>query len=197
MYVLLVLINPYLFGGSSLASETTSQTLVMIFMYTFVIPLISVLIMLALNMISSVMMEDRMERIGPLLLVMVLYFWVCYNLMSRNMVPSIFAAFMIGVAVALALTFAVNVVDKISLHAVGMGGLVGMILVCLAVFGSRGMQVGGVTLSLGLVLIGTIVLAGLVGTARLALKAHDKQQVYMGYMVGFIPQILAYIFYFR
>ena len=59
------------------------------------------------------------------------------------------------------------------------------------------MHLGGTTFSLGVVLIGTVLLAGLVGSARLALAAHDKQQVYMGYMVGFIPQILAYIFYFR
>ena len=196
MFVLLALINPFLFGSRSLFSAAAAVVLIQIFLYTFVIPLVAVLIMLALNMINSVMIEDRMQRVGPLLLVMVLYFWVCYNLMSQGQVPNIFSTFMIGVAVALALAFAVNVVDKISLHAVGMGGLVGMVLVCLGVFGSRGMEIGGWTVSLGLVLIGAILLAGLVGSARLALGAHDKSQVYMGYMVGFIPQVLAYIFYF-
>lgn len=197
MYVLLVLINPYLFGSSSFFSQATSLVLIKIFLYTFVIPMVSVLIMIALDMISNVMIEDRMQRVGPLLLVMVLYFWVTYNLIKSNDVPQIFSAFMLGVAGALALAFVINVVDKISLHATGMGGMVGMILICLAVFGGRGMQLGGITLSLGVVLIGIILLAGLVGSARLALAAHDKQQVYMGYMVGFIPQILAYIFYFR
>lgn len=196
MYVLLLTINPFLFGASGLVTQEAILTLIMMFLYTFVIPLVSVLIMVALNMVGSVMIEDRSQRIGPLLLVMVLYFWVCYNLTQSNDVPNIFAAFMIGVAASLAIAFVINVADKISLHTVGMGGLVGMILISLALFGGQGLTLGGVTLSLGLVLILVVLLAGLVGVARLALDAHNKMQVYMGYMVGFIPQILAYLFYF-
>ena len=196
MYVLLLAINPFLFGSSGVATPTALLTLIQIFLYTFVIPLVSVLIMLALEMISSVMIEDRTQRIGPLLLVMVLYFWVTYDLTQSNDIPNIFTAYMIGVVAALSLAFVINVADKISLHAVGMGGLVGMLLISLALFGGQGLSLGGVTISLGLVLIVGILLAGLVGSARLVLKAHNGLQVYMGYMVGFIPQILAYLFYF-
>lgn len=197
MYVLLLLINPYLFGSSGTVSKTAMTTLVMLFLYTFVIPLISVVIMWALDMINSVMIEDRMQRIGPLLLVMVLYFWVTYNLTQSGRIPNIFSTFMIGVAAALSLAFVINVADKISLHTVGMGGLIGMAFLSLALFGGQGLALGSMTVSLGIVLIGTILLGGLVGTARLALNAHNKMQVYMGYMVGFLTQILAYLFYFQ
>jgi hypothetical protein len=37
-----------------------------------------------------------------------------------------------------------------------------------------------------------LVIAGLIGTARLHLKAHDLREVVMGYAVGFIAQFLAF-----
>ncbi|MEM6771699.1 MAG: hypothetical protein AAF597_14035, partial [Bacteroidota bacterium] len=129
MYVLLLLINPFLFGSNGFVSHSAMLTLLMMVLYTFVIPLVSVLIMWALNMVSSVMMEERMERIGPMLLVMILYFWVCYNLVNNGDTPIIFSAFLTGVANALSIAFVINVADKISLHTLGMGGLVGMVMI--------------------------------------------------------------------
>ncbi len=196
MYILLLLINPYLFGSNGFVSPTAMLTLLMMVLYTFVIPLISVLIMWALNMIGSVMMEERMERIGPMLLVMILYFWVCYNLVSNGDTPMIFSAFLTGVAIALSVAFVINVADKISLHTLGMGGLVGMVMISFAIFGGSGITLAGYTLSLGLLLILTVLLAGLVGSARLALGAHTRLQIYSGYVVGFLAQFLAYFFYF-
>jgi hypothetical protein len=168
----------------------------MMVLYTAVIPMISVLLMVALNMVSSIMMEEKSERIGPLLLVMVLYFWVYYNLSNSNDVPTIFSTFLLGVVIALALAFVINVLDKISLHTVGMGGLVGMLMITMGLFGANGIVVGGYTVGLGVLLIIGVVIAGLVGTARLALGAHDKVQIYAGYLVGFLSQLVALKFYF-
>jgi len=168
----------------------------MMVLYTAVIPMISVLLMVALNMVSSIMMEEKSERIGPLLLVMVLYFWVYYNLSNSNDVPTIFSTFLLGVVIALALAFVINVLDKISLHMVGMGGLVGMLMITMGLFGANGIVVGGYTVGLGVLLIIGVVIAGLVGTARLALGAHDKVQIYAGYLVGFLSQLVALKFYF-
>lgn len=196
MYVLLMLINPFLFGSNSFGEERALLTLLMMVLYTAVIPMISVLLMVALNMVSSIMMADKMERIGPLLLVMVLYFWVYYNLSQNNDVPTIFSTFLLGVVIALAVSFVINVLDKISLHAVGMGGLVAMLMITMGLFGANGLVVGGLTVSLGLLLIVGVIIAGLVGSARLALGAHDSVQIYAGYVVGFAAQLMALKFYF-
>ncbi|MEO0733499.1 MAG: hypothetical protein AAFZ52_11730, partial [Bacteroidota bacterium] len=153
MYVLLVVINPFLFGSNGFGDRRIMLTLIMMVLYTCVIPLISVVLMRLLNMVSSVHMEDRMERIGPLLLVMVLYFWVYYNLSQNDDIPTIFSSFLLGVVIALAVSFAVNVIEKISLHAVGMGGLTGMVMISLALFGAQGISWGDWTISLGLLLV--------------------------------------------
>lgn len=196
MYLLLLVANPFLFGANALSDQRAMLTLVMMVLYTAVIPLISILLMVALNMVSSVTMPERTERIGPLLMVMVLYFWVYYNLSQNNDIPTIFSAFLLGVVLALAVAFVINVADKISLHAVGMGGLVGMVMVTMALFGANGIAVGEYTLGMGLLLLAVVILAGLVGSARLALGAHDKVQVYTGYIVGFVAQFVALKFYF-
>ena len=193
-YILLALTNPFLFGINSLTDGRGRVLLLMVFLYTFVIPVLSVFIMVKLEMVDSLLIEDRMQRIGPLLLVMILYFWVFYNLHQNNDSPAIFNIFMLGVVMALAISFAINVVEKLSLHAVGMGGLVGMVMILLGVYGN--LSVGLTGLDVGIVLVLAVLLAGAVGTARLAMSAHTTGQLVTGYLVGFTSQWLALNFYF-
>lgn len=196
MFIILMVVNPFLFGANGFGEPRAILTLVMMVLYTAIIPMISVLLMVALNMVGSVMLDDKSERIGPLLLVMVLYFWVYYNMSNSNDVPTIYSSFLLGVVIALAVAFVVNVIDKISLHTVGMGGLVGMLMITMGLFGANGFTLGDVTLNLGLLLLVGVLLAGLVGTARMALGAHDNVQIYAGYIVGFVAQLIALKFYF-
>jgi len=196
MFLILVMVNPFLFGANGFGDQRVRITLIMMVLYTAVIPMISVMLMVALNMVSSVMMAEKTERIGPLLLVMVLYFWIYYNLSQSNDVPTIFSAFLLGVVIALALSFVINVLDKISLHTVGMGGLVGMLMITMGLFGANGITIGENTFGMGLLLLIGVLMAGIVGAARLALGAHDNVQIYSGYLVGFLAQLVALKFYF-
>ena len=195
MFLLLMAVNPYLFGANGLLERRGLLLLLMIFLYTFVIPLVSIFIMLKLEMVDSLQLEDRMQRIGPLMLVMILYFWVYYNFSQDNDTPPAFSAALLGVVLSLAIAFAINVVDKISLHGVGMGGLVGMAMITTGLFGG-GVELAGWTIGAGLLTLMITLLAGLVGTARLALGAHTTTQLYSGYLVGFLTQWLALKFYF-
>ncbi|WP_116128084.1 hypothetical protein [Lewinella sp. IMCC34183] len=197
-YIFLILagVNPYLFGTSDLGEPRAMSNLILIFLDTFVIPVIAVLIMVRLNMINSVMMHEKSERIGPLLLVMVLYFWIFYNFSQSNQTPTIFTSFLLGVVIALVTSFVVNLLDKISLHAVGMGGLVAVSVIMLALFGPNGINVGEVTVGLPLLVLVSVLLAGVVGTARLSLGAHSLLQVIAGYLIGFVAQFVALKFYF-
>jgi len=49
---------------------------------------------------------------------------------------------------------------------------------------------------MSLILMVVIVLAGLVGTARMLLGAHTPPELYGGYMVGFLTQFIALRFLF-
>ena len=196
IFLLLVGVNPYLFGTTELGDSRAMGNLILIFLDTFVIPVVAVFIMARLNMINSLMMEEKSERIGPLLLVMVLYFWIYWNFNQSNQTPTLFNAFLLGVVIALVVAFVINLLDKISLHATGMGGLVAVSVILLGTFGSEGIPIGTWTVGLSLVVLITVLLAGLVGTARLALGVHDKLQLYVGYALGFVAQFMALKVYF-
>lgn len=193
LYLVLMLVNPYLFGSLDLSNRRATQTLIMLLLYTAVIPLIAVLLMVALEMVQSVRLEDRMERIGPLLLVMIMYFWVYYNFSQSNDIPEVFSTFMLGIVIALGVAFAINTVDRISLHAVGMGGMVTALFVTMWLFGELSVTLGGRAYGVGVLVLLGVVLAGLVGTARLILGAHDRGQVYSGYAVGVLAQLVAVV----
>ena len=196
IFLLVVGVNPYLFGTSDLGEPRAMNHLVLIFLDTFVIPVVAVFIMVKLNMVKSVMMHEKSERIGPLLLVMVLYFWIFYNFSQSSQIPTIFKSFLLGVAIALVMAFVINLVDKISLHATAMGGLVGVTLILLGLFGTSGLTIGGLTIGLPLVVIVTVLISGLVGTARLTLGAHRPLQLYAGYLLGCVAQLVALKYYF-
>lgn len=195
IFLLVVGVNPFLFGTADLGEPRAMSNLILIFLDTFVIPVVAVWLMVKLNMISSIMMHDKSERIGPLLLVMVLYFWIFYNFSQSAQTPAIFTSFLLGVIISLVACFVINLLDKISLHATGMGGLVAVAVILLALYESGSIGIGGLGLGLPLVVVLVVILAGLVGAARLALGAHNPMQLYAGYLLGFVAQFVALKFY--
>lgn len=201
MLVLLLMLNPYLFGVSSLSDPNSRLLLLLVFLYTFFIPSISVGVMYMLGMVGSVSMPDRQDRIGPYLITGMLYLWVYYNFSQNGTLPPAYTSFMLGSVIALFVAFFINIFSKISAHAVGMGGLLAMVVISMwlysyGFFAVEIRHLGMVEFStLGLLLV-VILASGLVGTARLFLKAHQPVDVYGGYLVGFITQFIALRFVF-
>jgi membrane-associated phospholipid phosphatase len=196
MLVILVLVNPFLFG-----QEDVGLVFITVLINTLILPLVAVGVMRGLEMIDSFHLEDRMERIGPYLVVLVLYLWMYINFTRRGTVPTAYTAFTLGMVIALSITFFINVFSKISAHTVGMGGLVAMVLITMLFFDSQGMKVtlgslGDFRISLSLLLLFIILIAGLVGSSRLKLKAHVDIEIYGGYLIGFLSQLIALRYYF-
>ncbi len=200
MLVLLLLLNPFLFGVNQPFEERARILLLATFMYTFLVPLLAIGLLMALGFLSSIQMEDKQDRTGPYLLTGMLYLWVYYNFLKQGEMPTAYVSFMLGVVIALFVAFFINIFSKISIHAVGMGGLVGMVLITLFRFGPQGVAIpiGGSVVeltTLGILFI-VIFLAGLVGSCRLLLSAHQPLDLYGGYLVGFLAQVLALTFVF-
>lgn len=196
MLLLLLMINPYLFGFSHLSDEGGRLLLILVFLYTFFLPAVSITVMYLLGFVSDINMKDRHERIGPYLITGLLYMWVYYNLSQNGQVPPPYAAFMLGTVIALFLAFLINVFSGISAHAVGMGGLVGMVIITFLLYSYGSFTVdirgwGTVEVGMNAVLMVSILVAGLVGSCRLLLQAHHPQELYGGYLVGFASQFIA------
>lgn len=193
--LLLIWVNPYAFGARSLTDQPATLLLIMVFAYTAVIPGLGVLLMKPLGLVTSLEMPDKQERIGPYIVTGVFYLWLFKNLMSGGQVPPMFVQFVLGATIGLFLVFFFNIFTKISAHAAGMGGMVAATLLTAFEWGgsSAGLPVPGgmVWLSLNFLLAVVVVLAGLVGAARLALGAHTPPDLYRGYVAGIFAQVAA------
>lgn len=201
MLLLLLLVNPYLFGLNSIA-DTNSKILVLrIFLSTFFIPAFSVVVLRMVGMIDSLEMPDKTERIGPYIITGIFYLWMFRNFLGNSNIPTAYTSFVLGATIALFIAFFINIFSKISAHAVGMGGLIGMVVITMLLFsyGSFTLHLGilgAIQLNMNVVLMISIVVAGMVGTSRLLLQAHEPQDLYGGFIVGFSSQFIALYYLF-
>lgn len=191
---LLMIINPYLFRIQD------EKTRVIFFVYTFVslivIPIVAIVILKQLNMIKSFRMEDKLERVGPLIVIGIAYLWLYINYKNTTSVPLIFTVFLLGSVISVFVSFFINNFTKISLHTVGMGGFISAIIIMKYNLKYENFQLNILSnsfmVNVFLLLLIVILLGGLVGSVRLYLKSHSKDQIYLGYIVGFFAQLVAY-----
>jgi hypothetical protein len=179
-----ILLNANIFLKHTIQPETKNILLITIFINTFVIPFLLILILRKIQVISSIEIQDQKQRRLPFLLTLGIYF-ACYWLLSRNNLPMLIQYFMLSACLLLLLTYVVNLFWKISAHMVGIGGLCGSIM-ALGIRFESDIQV---------IFMVAIICAGLTAFARLTLDAHRPKQVYVGFLLGFIiPYILLTVF---
>jgi hypothetical protein len=126
------------------------------------------------KIISSWTMNDRKERIIPLILVTVLYGATSY-IIFKFPVPLFLKAFLFT---SLFLSIMVTIINfwwKISLHAVGVGALLSIIVILSVKMNAP----------LELYLVSAILAAGFVLSSRLKLNYHNPLQVWVGFLAGF------------
>ncbi len=171
----------------------------LVFLSTFVIPAFAIMMMRFLGLISSIEMEDKQERIGPYIVTGIFYLWMFRNLLDNPDIPTAYKIFVLGATIALFVAFFINNFSKISLHAVGMGGLVAMVLITTLQYSYGSFLLntlffGYIEVSMISLLLMSILLTGIVGTSRLILKAHELQDISGGVLVGFASMLVAMYF---
>jgi hypothetical protein len=197
MLLMQLVVNPYQFGVSSMAAQW--KFVLLVFLSTFGMPALAVVLMRALGMVASMELSTRHERIGPYLIAGVFYLWMYINFRQNGTIPQAFTTATLGATIALFVLFFLNNFTKVSAHAAAMGGWTAMavinarhfrfetFLVDVGAWGALEVSTNGVVLLL-------VLLTGLVCTARLYLSAHTDRQVYIGLATGFLSQFLALAF---
>ena len=174
IYVLLFLLfqHPFHFLGYS-APQKFIVLLQALAMYTF-FPLVTVGLLRALGFISSFQLNERKDRIIPLVACGIWYFWIWY--VWRNMAGQspVTVQLALGIWLAASLGLLLNSYTKISLHALSMGvALCFMLLLSLQEH-----------LHYGTWLSISILLTGLVCTARFVVSDHRPIEIYGGLAAG-------------
>jgi hypothetical protein len=185
----LLLSNPYAFGSS----HWTDQTLLLIkcFIYTFIFPLIGVVMMRMLGLSTSIDLPNKEDRIGPLIIVIVFYVWFLVNIYSNPDLPLLFIQFVLGATIAICLSFFINVFIKISLHAVGLGGAIGLIGIGGYIYQTEYITLGSYHIHYFVVLLILVLFTGFICTLRLVAHAHILKEIYGGLLVGLSAQFIA------
>ena len=155
-----------------------------VFVCTFFIPLMFIMFLRYQEIINNIRMKERKDRYIPIIISFFLFVF-CFYLIRRIDIPSMFYSFMLGGIFTLLITFFITLWFKISIHMVGLGGLMALII-----FISFYLKVN---LSFYLILV--ILFAGITGTARLHLMAHKPVEVYSGFILGFAVVLSTMILY--
>jgi len=149
-------------------------------------PLITLLIMRGLGMIKNFNLRDVKDRFIPMIAVATFYLWtfMMFRPNSNTVydVGPLLSNMILGSVVSIFLAFFFNSFYKISLHAIGVGAMVSVIMNIMP----------NADFNMTLVFIASIVVAGTVASARLYLKEHTQKEVFMGLLAGFFAQFFAY-----
>jgi hypothetical protein len=188
-YLLLLVqwINPYLFGHTSFQGH--SLLLIQIFFSTALLPGVAILLMKALGILQSFRMEDKQDRIGPYIVTGMFYLWIFANVQDNGEIPLSYRSFVLAATLALFLSFLINLIQKVNIHAVSAGVLLSSAIIMLATYSySR--------VSLVILLMSAIIFTGIVGTSQLILEQGKPIDIYSGFFIGFVAQAIALFFIF-
>ena len=192
--VLFLKINPYLFPYRN--GRQFGAMVIIVFVTAVFIPIVSILMMRGTGLIDSLQMKEKTQRIGPLIVTAIAYLWLFLNIRTHDEIPKVFSAFILGAIISLFIAFFINNFSKISLHAVGLGGML-IAIVNVMMLSERAYAVFdfGNVISISMhnlfLLALLIIIIGAVLSSRLYLKAHQLKDVLGGFLVGMLGQLIA------
>ncbi len=169
---------------------------IMTFFTLILFPLISVGLLKGLQFIPSFTMPKKEHRIGPLIATSIFYLWYYINVKNNISFPISLESIALGSAIAVGTAFFINNFSKISLHTVGAGSF--LMALILLIFSTESSYIivnifsTSLQVSVLMILFFSILLTGLIGSARLILKAHRLDDILGGYIVGILAQLFAF-----
>ena len=152
-------------------------------LYAVIIPVLALGVLRSLGRISDYNVDDRRERLLPLLVGALCYI-LCAITIAKIPSAIFLRKFMLAAACCEILCLVVSLRWKISLHLTGMGAVVAL-LVVMTVVGVGNMIVP---------LMVAVLCAGALASARLYLGCHNGRQVLAGFCGGFAVSVLAVLF---
>jgi membrane-associated phospholipid phosphatase len=176
IYLLVRWIDPYY-----IAPVEADYFVFLLLGINIIAPAVSIVIMIKFKMVSSIDLHDRKERWAPYLLV-ILYYLLSYGLLRYYgpTLPTEVFSFILSVIVSLLLSLTINFFWKISVHMLGQGGVFGS-LISLSILHRADVSI---------IIIACLLMSALTGFSRLRLNAHTHQQVYAGFVLGMVCNLV-------
>jgi hypothetical protein len=151
---------------------------------TMILPLISIFWLMQKGKVSSLEMSNHKERSLPLFKTVIWMSFGYYLLQNILFYAPILKAELLGAILIILLAAIISKFWKISLHLLGIGGVVGVFIALQIMHGD-----------FHYLLLLCILLSGLLGVARIKQKAHNYAQVYAGFLVGLSVELITLLVY--
>lgn len=176
--------DPYLFIPLESAVEPWIIVLSVVFICTYILPLILSFSLLKMGRISSITHpseNDRRLLLGFTSLCFILAYYSFHNFPASAQSLKIF---MLGINISIITALITGLFTKVSFHSVGVGGLLGTVIGL--------MQYTKEYMFPLLACVFALVI--LTALARYKLKAHEAFEIYVGLIIGIATQALVFFF---
>lgn len=148
----------------------------MVFVTTFVIPLLSLLTMKLTGNIASIHMENKDDRVFPFSTISLFYVISTYLFYLKFEIEPVFILTLGCITICVILLTSITFFWKISAHMTGISGFLAIIVA---------IALKNPTLDLVNFILCGIMLSGFIGSSRLYLNAHTPKEIFGGFLLGF------------
>jgi hypothetical protein len=142
---------------------------------TLAIPAVLVIVLHKMQYIKSLEMREVTERRMPMLLTSVIYVALAVLVETGIFRGSLFSYIVICISFSVFIAAFITLYYKISVHAIGIGGMLGLLLA---------LQFLDFRYHLLYLVIGTVLAMGMILSARLSLAAHTPDEIWWGSAIG-------------
>ena len=150
-----------------------------VYCFTILMPTLTIFLFRKINGFSPEDLGERKRRFMPFLLTITSYVF-CLVMMHRLNIPWYMTGIILAALIMMVICIVVNLKWKLSEHMAGVGAIVGGLVSFSASFGYN--PVWWLCLF--------ILIAGVLGTARIILQHHTLGEVLVGFAVGLICSLL-------
>ena len=150
-----------------------------VYCFTILMPTLTIFLFRKINGFSPEDLGERKRRFMPFLLTITSYVF-CLVMMPRLNIPWYMTGIILAALIMMVICIVVNLKWKLSEHMAGVGAIVGGLVSFSALFGYN--PVWWLCLF--------ILIAGVLGTARIILQHHTLGEVLVGFAVGLICSLL-------
>lgn len=150
-----------------------------VYCFTILMPTLTIFLFRKINGFSPEDLGERKRRFMPFLLTITSYVF-CLVMMHRLNIPWYMTGIILAALIMMVICIVVNLKWKLSEHMGGVGAIVGGLVSFSALFGYN--PVWWLCLF--------ILIAGVLGTARIILQHHTLGEVLVGFAVGLICSLL-------
>lgn len=158
-----------------------------IFGFTFVLPVVNLIMFRVFGTISSYTLENRAERIVPFIAIALIYLVTAFLFFFKLRFSSNFNYLLLIIALLVVTTVVLNFFLKVSVHALAAWGGIGILLPL-----NKAVEQPDLLWPTA----GAILAAGFVMAARLYLNAHTPREILVGSITGFSIGFFGVLYFF-